>query len=654
MRIRELAIHNFRSIRHLEMCCEANAVLIGPNNGGKSNILSALEYFLSPATKAVPEDLFAFHDAGDDDLWVEVTFSELTAQEKSTFNKYVRTDGSVRVRKGTGAEGSPYRGYIQQPEPVWLRPEAVETLLDRGALGLTELVRHVPATGKLTKKQIVEAQETYLREHRGTITFVEALEGTPFMGTKNVAAGLLPDLYLVPAVRDLSDETKIKGTTMLGRLVQRAIQGMTVGDERFKDASQKLQALVSAFNSGEENGGARPAQLDELERSVEAELKGWGVRVGIELLPPALEKLFELGTNLHIDDGHRTLAERKGHGLQRAVLFALLRAWAKALRSARAAAAESSEETSPRRSSDSVIFAIEEPELFLHPHGQRRLAATIAEIGGAPEHQVFVSTHSTHFVDMTQHRSICLIGKQSAREGTTVRQCTGDLFDGPGEDDRKRRFQMASWINPDRAEMFFAKRIAFVEGETERKMFPFLAERMGCLNHDVTIVDCGAKHNLPLYIAIANGFRLSYVVVHDEDPLPDPIPAEWKEERKREKARTFALNEEIRLQIDPSLGRVVVLRSDFENAAGISKGQGVLVQWPPGRHRAARSLPGSRRSAGGAATTWECVAVTAESDGRERTGWLRAGSSAIRRACGSTRPSGRGRGGGARRRGSGR
>lgn len=574
MRIRELTIHNFRSIRDLEMRCQASTVLIGPNNSGKSNVLDALDFFLSSGAKAVPEDFFAFRDAGDEDLWIEVTFSDLTEQEKSTFGKYVRADGSIRVRKSAGADGPPYRGYIQQPDPPWLRPEAVEKLLDREALALTELVRLVPPTGKLTKKQITEAQEAYLREHKDTITFVETLESTPFMGTKNVAAGLLPDLYLVPAVRDLSDETKIRGTTMLGRLVQRAIQDMTVGDERFRDASQKLQALVNAFNAGGENGGARPAQLDELERSVEAELKGWGVRVGIELLPPALEKLFELGTNLHIDDGHRTLAERKGHGLQRAVLFALLRAWAKALRSARTSPAEPSEGVSPRRSSDSVIFAIEEPELFLHPHGQRRLAATIAEIGGAPEHQVFVSTHSTHFVDMAHHTCICLVGKQTAKEGTTVRQCVRELFGGADSEERKHRFQMASWINPDRAEMFFAKRTAFVEGETERKLFPFLAEKMGCLNPDITIVDCGAKHNLPLYVTIANAFRLNYVVVHDEDPLPDPIPAEWNEEKRREKARTFALNDQIRRETESGLGRVLVLQPDLEKAAGISKTQG--------------------------------------------------------------------------------
>lgn len=570
MRLNLLTIHNFRSVRDLEVKCRPSTVLIGANNHGKSNILLALEFLLSPGGKTSPEDLFAFHDATDSDLWVEGTFSELTEQERTTFAKYVRPDGSMRVRKTAHGSDVGYRGYIQQADIPWLKPEAVDDLLQRSTLDLTALKAYAPSSGKLTKKQVSEAQEKYLQQNRDNIPFVEVLETTPFLGTKNVAGGLLPDLYLVPAVRDLSDETKIKTTTMFGRLVNRAIQEMTLGDERFRDAAQKLDALAQAFNATEGDEASRPAQLTALERSVEEELNGWGVKVGIELVPPAVEKLFELGTSLHLDDGHRTLAEKKGHGLQRAVMFALLRAWAKALRAPRGAVGSGAEAPAPRKSSDSIIFAFEEPELFLHPHAQRRLATTIREIGGAVGHQVFVSTHSTHFVDVDRSESICVVTKENANAGTRVKQCDQELF--AGDENRKKRFQMCSWVNPDRGEMFFARKVAFVEGETERRLFPYLAEILGCMDPDVSVVDCGSKHNLCLYVAIANAFRLRYVVIHDEDPVPVPPPD--KEGVAREKRRTFALNEEIRAAIDSSIGAVEMLSPELEKVAGISGAQG--------------------------------------------------------------------------------
>jgi len=93
------------------------------------------------------------------------------------------------------------------------------------------------------------------------------------------------------------------------------------------------------------------------------------VKLDIQIDPPDIEKVFELGTRIHVDDGVRTLAEDKGHGLQRAMIFALTTAWAEALRGR----TENRENpVFPRGRSESVVLLIEEPELFLHPHAQRR------------------------------------------------------------------------------------------------------------------------------------------------------------------------------------------------------------------------------------------------------------------------------------------
>ena len=415
-----------------------------------------------------------------------------------------------------------------------------------------------------------EAQDKYIEEHRDELSFSESLESGPLLGQKNVAGGILPDLYLIPAVRDLSDETKIKATTAFGRLLNRAVREMAERDPRFLELKEGLEDLIRSLNSREDSGVQRPEQLSALEKHLEQELRHWEVTVSIEVEPPEIEKIFELGTNLHLDDGIRTLAEQKGHGLQRAVIFALVRAWANALRSVR----EEDDQTVPRSSSESIIFAMEEPELFLHPHAQRRLAQAIQEISDTPQHQVFVCTHSTHFVDLDHYKNICVVTKENSRVGTSVRQCIEDLFPQDSPDDRKKRFHMARWINPDRGEIFFAKKVVFVEGETEKTVLPFLAQKLGCFDSDISVIDCGAKHNLPLYITIANAFKLHYVVVHDEDPLPDPIPDDWNEDKIRAKRRTYELNDEIRSIVNTEIGEAVMLSPDFEGAAGVSRSQG--------------------------------------------------------------------------------
>lgn len=573
MMITSIKIHNYRSIHDLEMHCESLVVILGPNNHGKSNILSALDFFLSTSAKPSEEDFFAYR-GDDNELWVELTFHELTEQELTTFKRYLSSDNSICVRKTAKfSEGGKvetfYNGYVEEPEEWWLHSNAVDRLTKREEVKDTPLGDLVPEKGRLAKPLIQEVQQKYIEEHRGELTFSEALETGSFLGQKNVGGGVLPDLYLIPAVRDLSDETKIKAGTIFGKLLNRAIQEMAMRDPRFKDVREKLEELIKAFNASGEDS-TRPEQLVTLERSIERELKQWGVSVDIEVQPPAIEKVFELGTNLHLDDGLRTLAEQKGHGLQRAVIFALIRSWAMALRSA----PDSKSTTVPRASSESVIFAMEEPELFLHPHAQRRLAEALQDMSSTPQHQVFLCTHSTHFVDLDLYKNIAVVTKASAREGTSVRQCMDDLFSEETHSDRKKRFHMSRWINPDRGEMFFARKVAFVEGETESTILPFLAQKIGCFDADVSVIDCGSKHNLPLYITIANAFRLSYIVVHDQDPIPDPVPTDWNKDKLCNKRCTFELNKEIKDSIDTSIGSVEMFSPYFEKVAEVSKNQG--------------------------------------------------------------------------------
>jgi len=555
------------------MKCEPLVVMLGPNNHGKSNILLATEFMLSTSVKPSESDFFAFRGE-DEELWVELTFESLTEQERTTFRKYIRADGTLRVRKsarltGPGPIEVGYNGWLQEPDDEWLRADNAKQLANRDEVNKTPLKDLVPSAGRITPTQITEAQQSYIEQHRTELRFQEVLESTPFLGQKNIGGGVLPEFHMIPAVRDLADETKVKSTTVFGKLLNRAIRDMADRDPRFRELKDGLEQLVKSLNRSDAPG-ERPAPLLALEQSLRSELPEWCVKVEIEVVPPLVEKIFELGTNLHLDDGVRTLAEQKGHGLQRAVIFAFVRVWANALRLPAGSAAS----TSPRASSDSVVFAMEEPELFLHPHAQRRLARAIQEISAAPEHQAFVCTHSTHFLDLDRYREIALVTKPSPHEGTVVKQCIDELFEESTTKERKLRFHMAHWINPDRGEMFFAKRAVFAEGETERTVLPFLAEKLGCFDSEVSVIDCGSKYNLPLYIAAANAFDIPCVVIHDVDPIPDPVPPDWFPPKLAEKWRTFEMNETIKNAVRHGLGIVETLDPDFEAAAGVSKGEG--------------------------------------------------------------------------------
>ncbi len=573
MRIRKIEIESYRSVKHCEISCGDVTVLLGRNNHGKSNILVALEYFCGSGTKCKSDDFFRSKDHSSNELWVEITFNELSDQEQTTFQKYVASDGTLRVRKSAvisdeGKISISYRGWISEPTIYWLKPEHTGT--KKGDLE-PELLELLPDDIRYSKAAVEVAQAKYIEAHHDDIEFSYALETGNFLGRPNVAAGVLPEAFLIPAVRDLNEETKTKNTTLFGRLLNRALGEMAETDEDFKKVKSELSEIVRKLNKLDGEEDARPIQLRNLENGLEAALSDWDVKLNISISAPEIEKVFELGTSLDVDDGIVTAAEDKGNGLQRAIIFALTRSWANALRNQ-----EDETNISPRGASESTYLLIEEPELYLHPHAQKSLANNLREIAKATNHQVFLCSHSPHYIDMSSYRDIGIVVKTDDSTGSTVLQSDADLFDGDGNEDRKKRFNLGHWINPDRAELFFAKHVIFVEGPTEKVVLPYLAEKLGLFDVGVSIVDCGSKFNLGVYMELAGSFEIPHSVVHDEDPIKEGLEGDKLESARR----AYAVNQELE-EISQRTGSILeVIRPDFEGLFGISRTQGKKMGKP--------------------------------------------------------------------------
>lgn len=196
-----------------------------------------------------------------------------------------------------------------------------------------------------------------------------------------------------------------------------------------------------------------------------------------------------------------------------------------------------------------LVLLIEEPELFLRPQTQRyfyKLLRRFAELGN----QVLYSTHEPSFVNVGRLEELALV-EHSPSEGTRVFQ--------PGPLGAEESFRALSEIDAERGELFLASAALLVEGRTEKLTFPFVFSALG---HDVdreavTIVDCGGKANMRLFIRICQAARVPCVAVHDRDAPP---------ERRPSRAQSV-LNFEI-AQL-AGADRTIVLAPDFEAIAGL-------------------------------------------------------------------------------------
>ncbi len=198
--------------------------------------------------------------------------------------------------------------------------------------------------------------------------------------------------------------------------------------------------------------------------------------------------------------------------------------------------------------SSGVVFAIEEPELFLAPHAHRylrRLIRRLAEGGN----QIFFTTHAPGLLSLAALEEVNLVTRDEV--GVTAVERLRPIH----VDDA---FRVMCEFDAERSELFLSRAAILVEGMTEKITLPFVFQALG---HDpdgeqISIVECGGKANMPLFIEICRRARIPFVVVHDSDLRPDREPLE----------DNLALNALIRRLAGAR--RTIVLEPDFEGVAG--------------------------------------------------------------------------------------
>lgn len=553
MKIKTLEIKNWRSIKELKVTVQDLMIIIGQNNHGKSNLLSAILFFFGEIKH---QDLD--FSQGAEELFVDIEFSELDEQDKKTFEKYITQQETIKVRKVAYLGGSfEYKGWIQNCSEDYLKEENAGNYTSRETANSLPFYPYLPPTGRLTKQQIIEAQQKYIQSNIENLTFSYELEKTNFMGLRSVAKGIFGEVYFLPAIKNATDDFASKDTSIFGKLLGEVVESMSQYNEDWQGTKQELAKLFSKFSKyidGVENT-ERPKQLSDLENELSRELLSWNACFDIELNIPDVDSVLKSNASVWINDGTRTDITRKGHGLQRAVTIALIQLIAK-----RQLQSNQDSETTNRKVSKSRYFIFEEPELYLHPQAQRSLFDSFVELSTSGN-QVILCTHSSNLISIDKYKSIYIIKKENEQYGSKVTQCEEDLFDG----NQKNEWNLSYWINPDRGELFFAEKVILVEGQTDKVILPALADKLGVFKHSYTVIDCGSKQNIPLYIKLMNKFKIPYVSVYDKD----------HQENKSEQAIGAAdsATKAILDEINNELGLSVELVNDIEQELGYDCGK---------------------------------------------------------------------------------
>ena len=550
MKINKIEIKNFRSILNVEMTFQKLMMFIGQNNHGKSNMLYAILFFFG---EIKVQELDFFNDS--DELYVEIEFDDLDEDDKVTFKKYLTNDDKILVRKTAYRGGSfEYNGYIQNPVEDYLKEACASDFTKQDIARTLPIYEYLPQEGRITKANIIEAQQKYMSTN--TVEFNYELEETNFLGLKSVAQGIFGDVFFIPAVKNINDDLSANKTSIFTKLYSKVIDLVTSNDTDIQTIKDKVTTQFKKLNKYNEDGctinESRPIELCQFEDKLSDNMRSWGVNLEIEIIQPNIDDVFKSGVNIWIHDGIKTDINRKGHGLQRALTFSLIKTLSEHIQE------ELIDEGQTRQASKSSYFIFEEPELYLHPQAQRSLLDSLIRLSS--ESQVILCTHSSSLISLRNYKSISIVRKNLETKATEITYCHEELFIG----NEKQNFNLLSWINPDRAELFFAKKVILLEGATEKTVIPYLADKMRIFKFEYTLIDCASKESIPPYISLLNKFSIPYVVVYDKDHQQDKLqPARDVADRSSQK---------IEDTINNSFGKSVIFINDIEEELGMLAG----------------------------------------------------------------------------------
>lgn len=543
MRIEEVTIKNFRCIKEEKIKFDKLTVLVGKNGAGKSSFLQAIKYFFDPNSRLVIEDFYN-HEVDRNNVEIQVTFCDLSKAETEVFKKYTR-GGTLTVNKEYKELGiGKYFGYTLQiaefKEILDSTKNKTDMKNDFNVLSSTDKFDGLARATSYDNMRYI--MEQWIEEHPEQAEVLPV--GTEFYGfagqyrldnwTKNV---------FVPAVKEAGEEID-KGS--LKSLMDAVVLRKISENEKVREFNESFQSRaedifkMKNFPELEGLSSELSKTLTMLSPGSNIDIEWGEIKTPTLSAPSYIAKVIE--------DGFKGDPAKKGHGLQRALIMTLLQ-HLKTTQAPKSSSESKGSQEADENSRIDLIFTIEEPELYLHPHRARYLSKVFLELikeeHTSGKNQIIYSTHSPFFVELDRFENIRLIRKVEAEQTGLPKKsiCTSCSYDHVIEKLKKTckipksvkpkasfLYRYRPVINSIVNEGFFANAVLVVEGLTEVGIFQRLAEILDKKwdEKGIVVIPGSGKNNLDRLITIFEGFGIQTYFVFDAD-------ADEKDENKKKK-----------------------------------------------------------------------------------------------------------------------
>lgn len=492
MKVVRLKIGNFRGIESAELYFEGHTLMVGTNNVGKSTICEALDLVLGPdrLNRFPPIDEFDFYNA------TYLTPPEAEGEKSQSVPLrieavLVELSGEIDNKCGGNVE------FWHLKEQRVLGPGEIAAA---NPPDVTPCLR-IETIGKYDPDEDEFVAKTYFSHSPdaaiGELTAVpkpiKRLFGFLYLRTLRTGSRALS--LERGSLLDIILRTKGVRTSLWEKTISR-LRGLDIESDAAEIAPvlRSVEKRLARYVALESPGNATKLHVSELTRE-------------------HLRKTMTFFLALSADQGHVPFAHA-GTGTINTLVLALLSFIA---------------DLKP----DTVIFAMEEPEIAVPPHTQRRIAEYLL----TKTTQAFVTSHSPFVIEKFEPSKTLLLARNAGV--VTARK----VSDATGlKDNDYKRFSRSGL-----SECMLGRAAIVVEGVTELHAMPVVARRME--EDDPTLqpldisgaafFDADGESNMPKFGKFFNTLGLRTFAFYDLD---------YKKTRKPEQAQALADNYEINVE----------------------------------------------------------------------------------------------------------
>ncbi len=447
MYLSQLIVRNYRSIKQLNINFEKGKnIIVGKNNAGKSNIIKAIDLILGD-TSPTYEKLENITDNdffGGDTSKNILIFAKLNREAKEPLNYeelykcygFYRDTNQVNLPENNPDIFSRHLAVLFKTNPEdlerarkkYINPKlknqrTFENEFDnKHEFGLV-FYAHKDDHGRINK----EMRFIY-REGSGQ-NWVVAFSAAARNGLLQSA--------IIPSFRDPQNQLRISSWSWYGKLLK------SVVDPNNKNLQKAFQEVKIASEDVF-------SQLETKINNSKVKVAFPNTKISFQFNPDTKQDIHKSAL-VYVDDGFKSQLQDKGSGIQSAVIIGLFDFYTREI-----------------AHQGNSLLAVEEPELYLHPHGRRVLSNRLDDFLDGNKNQVIITTHSPEFISTANDRFNIVVACKNEEGKTEAKNVNFS--------NAKERQIL---IKNQNAEMFFADCVILVEGGGDKYILEMVAKKFG-------------------------------------------------------------------------------------------------------------------------------------------------------------------------------